>query len=97
MLHHRESTISWRINAERFVLLGWGRAILLQFAHPLVAAGVAEHSSFRESGAAAVRRLHLTVKAMLALAFGDAPRRAAQNAKDFLRLRGQSLSLRRCS
>ena len=76
MLHDRESSISWRINAERFVLLGWGRAILLQFAHPLVAAGVAEHSSFRQSGATAVRRLHLTVKAMLALAFGDARRRA---------------------
>ena len=31
---------------EVVVLLGWGRAILLQLAHPLVAAGVAEHSGF---------------------------------------------------
>jgi len=69
--------ISWRINAERIVLLGWSRAILLQLAHPLVAAGVADHSSFRDGGLAAARRLHLTVKAMLALTFGDAQGRAA--------------------
>jgi uncharacterized protein (DUF2236 family) len=30
-------------------LLGGGRALLLQLAHPLVAAGVAEHSRFREN------------------------------------------------
>jgi uncharacterized protein (DUF2236 family) len=70
-------TISHRINAERIVLLGWARAILLQLAHPLVAAGVADHSSFRDGGLAAARRLHLTVKAMLGLTFGDAPGRAA--------------------
>ena len=69
--------ISWRINAERIVLLGWSRAILLQLAHPLVAAGVADHSSFRDGGLAAARRLHLTVKEMLALTFGDAHGRAA--------------------
>jgi uncharacterized protein (DUF2236 family) len=73
----RANTISWRINAERIVLLGWSRAILLQLAHPLVAAGVADHSSFRDGGLAAARRLHLTVKAMLALTFGDARERAA--------------------
>jgi uncharacterized protein (DUF2236 family) len=69
--------ISHRINAERVVLLGWSRAILLQLAHPLVAAGVADHSSFRDGGLAAARRLHLTVRAMLALTFGDAAGRAA--------------------
>jgi uncharacterized protein (DUF2236 family) len=59
------------VNAERMVLLGWSRAILLQLAHPLVAAGVADHSSFRDGGLASARRLHLTVRAMLALTFGD--------------------------
>ena len=58
------------MNAERLALLGWGRAILLQLAHPLVAAGVAEHSTFREGPAANVRRLHSTVRAMLDLSFG---------------------------
>jgi uncharacterized protein (DUF2236 family) len=59
------------------MLLGWSRAILLQLAHPLVAAGVADHSSFRDGGLAAARRLHLTVKAMLGLTFGDRSGRAA--------------------
>ena len=52
------------------MLLGWVRAILLQFAHPLIAAGVAEHSSFRGGTGAALSRLHHTVGAMLALTFG---------------------------
>ena len=64
--------VSHRVNAERLVLLGWSRAILLQMAHPLVAAGVADHSHFRASPIAAARRLRETVKSMLALSFGDA-------------------------
>jgi uncharacterized protein (DUF2236 family) len=67
-----------RVNAERVVLLGWSRAILLQLAHPLVAAGVYEHSSFRATPWAAAARLHSTVRAMLALTFGtDAEREHA--------------------
>jgi uncharacterized protein (DUF2236 family) len=62
---------SWRINGERVVVLGWPRAILLQFAHPLIAAGVAEHSSFQTSRAAPIARLHGTIRAMLAMTFGD--------------------------
>jgi uncharacterized protein (DUF2236 family) len=69
------SSISWRINAERMVLLGWGRAILLQLAHPLVAAGVFDHSGFRGTPYAAASRLFHTVHAMLALTFGDEPAR----------------------
>jgi uncharacterized protein (DUF2236 family) len=53
------------------VVLGWSRAILLQLAHPLVAAGVADHSAFRSGGISAVVRLHHTIRAMLALTFGD--------------------------
>jgi uncharacterized protein (DUF2236 family) len=72
------STVSRRINAERLLLFAWLRAILLQFAHPLIAAGVADHSSFRGSTAAAFARLRQTVQAMLALTFGtDAEREAA--------------------
>ena len=57
------------------MLLGWVRAILLQLAHPLIAAGVAEHSTFRSGASAAFSRLHQTVGAMLALTFGDDGRR----------------------
>ena len=52
------------------MLLGWSRAILLQLAHPLIAAGVYDHSSFRASPRTAVIRLRQTVRAMLALTFG---------------------------
>jgi uncharacterized protein (DUF2236 family) len=69
--------VSWRINAERLVVLAWVRAILLQLAHPLIAAGVAEHSTFRASTPAALSRLHQTVGAMLAISFGDAQAREA--------------------
>ena len=64
-------SVSQRVNAERIVVFGWSRAILLQLAHPLVAAGVAEHSSFRAGGLSAVVRLHHTIHAMLKLVFGD--------------------------
>src|SRR5689334_10339201 len=37
-----------RVHSEGVVLLGGGRALLMQVAHPRVAAGVAEHSSFRD-------------------------------------------------
>ncbi|MBI2185679.1 MAG: DUF2236 domain-containing protein [Acidobacteria bacterium] len=69
--------ISKRVNAERLAVLGWSRAILLQVAHPLVAAGVAEHSTFRRGSVTAVARLHHTIRAMLALTFGDAAARQA--------------------
>ena len=70
-------TVSRRVNAERIVLLGWSRAILMQLAHPLVAAGVAEHSTFRGGRLAAAVRLHHTVRAMLVLTFGDDRARTA--------------------
>ena len=39
---------AWRLNREAMLLLGAGpRALLLQIAHPLVAAGVADHCDFR--------------------------------------------------
>jgi len=67
--------VSRRINAERILLVAWLRAILLQLAHPLIAAGVAGHSTFRGSARAALARLHQTVGAMLAISFGTAAER----------------------
>ena len=51
-------------------MLGWGRAILLQLAHPLVAAGVGAHSGFDAGALAYVRRMRRTIGAMLSLTFG---------------------------
>ena len=64
-------SLSFKVNGEILVVAGWGRAVLLQLAHPLVAAGVDEHSSFRGSLPASVGRLASTVGAMLSLTFGE--------------------------
>ena len=73
--------VAARVNAERVVLLGWSRAILLQLAHPLVAAGVADHSSFRAGPLTTALRLHHTVRAMLSLTFGSRDARDATLAR----------------
>lgn len=70
------TAVTARVNGERLVLLGWSRAILMQMSHPLVAAGVAGHSAFRANPIASARRLHHTVRAMLALTFGSDVERA---------------------
>jgi uncharacterized protein (DUF2236 family) len=62
--------VSPRINAERVALVGWLRALLLQIAHPLIAAGVADHSTFRASSAAKFGRLQQTIDTMLRITFG---------------------------
>jgi uncharacterized protein (DUF2236 family) len=69
--------VSWIVHRERLLLLGWGRAILLQFAHPLIARAVFEHSGFRDDRLGGWRRLHRTVWAMLFLTFGSEPQAAA--------------------
>src|SRR5687768_14558021 len=63
-------SVAWTINREIVLLLGWGRAVLMQLAHPLVAAGVAQHSVFVREPALRRRRLLQTIDAMLALTFG---------------------------
>jgi uncharacterized protein (DUF2236 family) len=62
-------SVTWRVCRERVVPLGGLSALLLQLAHPLVAAGVAEHSSFR---ADPTKRLMLTLEMLLVTTFGDA-------------------------
>lgn len=64
-------SITWTVNREIVVVAGWGRAILMQLAHPLVAAGVIDHSGFNRGLFASLGRLHSTVGAMLALTFGS--------------------------
>ena len=60
--------VYWRVNRESFLLLGGGAALLLQLAHPLVAAGVADHSNFR---AEPVKRLYRTIRTMQAVVYED--------------------------
>ena len=71
------NSVARKINREGIVLLGWGRAILLQVAHPLVAAAIGDFSDFDQGAAGYLRRMHRTVGAMLTLTFGtDADARA---------------------
>lgn len=59
---------AWRLNREALLLLGAGpRALLLQLAHPAVAAGVDEHSDFR---ADPWGRLAATLRSYLTIVYG---------------------------
>lgn len=64
------ATSAWQLHREMVLVLGWGRAILLQIAHPLVAAGVFEHTGFRRERLGWVVRFRRTLVAMLESTFG---------------------------
>src|SRR5262245_22492770 len=63
--------VSWIVHREVALLLGWGRAILLQCAHPMVAQGIADHSTFATGAFGRFGRLRRTLDAMLALTYGS--------------------------
>jgi len=63
-----EPSIARRIDREMFLLLGGTSALLMQVAHPLVAAGVDQHSDFRTD---AFGRLRRTLNTTLAVVFSD--------------------------
>ena len=65
---YADDSVTRRVNRENVLLLGGGRALLMQLAHPKVAAGVDEHSDFR---AHPVRRLRRTILMTMAIVFGD--------------------------
>jgi uncharacterized protein (DUF2236 family) len=64
----RDSIIR-RINDEPAIMLGAGRALLLQLAHPNVAAGVDEHSDFQRNP---FKRLQGTLEAVYTMVYGPA-------------------------
>lgn len=61
------TSITWRLASEAALLLGGGRAVLMQIAHPLVAAGVAQYSSYRSDP---WKRTNQTVELVSAMTFG---------------------------
>lgn len=65
---YSEDSITRRVNRENVLFLGGGRALLMQLAHPKVAAGVDEHSDFRTHP---LRRLRRTILMTMAIVFGD--------------------------
>jgi uncharacterized protein (DUF2236 family) len=66
---YQPDSVTWRVNRESALLLAAGRSLLMQLAHPAVAAGVADHSDFRRRPLA---RLLRTLQLSLALSFGTA-------------------------
>lgn len=60
----------WRVHRELLVMLAGSRALLLELAHPMIAAGVAQHSDFRRRP---LRRLFNTLRVMQRLSFGEGP------------------------
>jgi uncharacterized protein (DUF2236 family) len=77
-----------RVDGEAVLLLGGGRALLMQLAHPAVAQGVADHSGFEADPFA---RLRGTLNAMTTIVYGtteQAARVAAQVKGIHRRVRG---------
>lgn len=60
-------SVARRLNREAFLLFGGTAALLMQVAHPLVAAGVGEHSDFRRDP---FGRLLRTLNTTLGIVFG---------------------------
>jgi len=60
--------MTWRIDREAVIFLGAGRALLLQLAHPWVAAAVAEHS---RTFADPIGRFHRTFDIVFSMVFGS--------------------------
>jgi len=82
--------VAWRVGRELALLLGGGRALLLQVAHPLVAAGVAQHSDYRRDP---WKRLEGTMSAVWAIVFGtraQADRAAARVRAMHSRVQGRT-------
>ena len=63
-----DNSMARRVHREGVLILGGGRALLMQIAHPMVARGVAEHSNFR---AHRIDRLLRTLRPTLAIIFGN--------------------------
>ncbi len=65
------NSVTWRIDREAVIFLGAGRALLLQLAHPWVAAAIAEHSN---TFADPIGRFHRTFNIVFAMVFGSLDR-----------------------
>ncbi|MDQ5854879.1 MAG: DUF2236 domain-containing protein [Actinomycetota bacterium] len=68
----------WRIGREKMLLASGPAALLMQLAHPLVAAGVVQHSNFR---ADPLHRLRTTLDTTLTVYFGDQAQAEAAAAR----------------
>lgn len=68
------ASLTWQIDREAVIFLGAGRALLLQLAHPWVAASIAEHS---RTFADPIGRFHRTFDVVFSMVFGSRDRALA--------------------
>src|SRR6266702_22942 len=61
-------SLTWRVDREAVIFLRAGRALLLQLAHPWVAAAIAEHS---QTFADPIGRFHRTFDVVFTMVFGS--------------------------
>src|SRR5258708_20610367 len=61
------ASLTWQINREAAIFLGAGRALLLQLAHPCVAAAVEQRS---DTFANPIGRFHRTFSTVFSMVFG---------------------------
>src|SRR5439155_17431790 len=64
-------SVAWRIHRERITIFSWAPAVLMQIAHPLVAAAIDDHSVYFAQPKQRLVRFRRTLDAMLAFTFGD--------------------------
>jgi len=62
------NSMMWRVDREAAVFLGAGRALLLQLAHPWVAAAIADHSQSLDDP---IGRFHRTFDSVFTMVFGS--------------------------
>lgn len=72
-------SLTWRVNREAAVFLGAGRALLLQLAHPWVAAAIADQPHVF---ADPVGRVHRTFGVMFTMTFGTLDEALAVQSQD---------------
>ncbi len=77
-----EHALIRQVDSEAVVLLGGGRALLMQVAHPMVARGVQDHSNFESAPFA---RLERTLTAVYTVVFGT-PAQAERATRSIARV-----------
>src|SRR5258708_35763865 len=60
-------SVTWRVDREAAIFLGAGRAVLLQLAHPWIAAAIEQHS---DTFANPIGRFHRTFGTVFTMVFG---------------------------
>jgi uncharacterized protein (DUF2236 family) len=76
------ASVTWRVNREAAIFLGAGRALLLQLAHPWVAAAIADHSRVF---ADPLGRFHRTFNVTFTMVFGSLEQALASSRRLYRR------------